>query len=148
MRPRRYYKISPKLRFHYLCLTSWRSYLWLFAIITTISLFLCFFVYSWANISRHDWFIKYCHIKAHGCKGSYENYIQSLLIGSIYESALFTTIWLIAIIISMLLLRFALWLLDNLCSIIACGQYVRMVHFSNIFPFIGWIQKKYRSFRI
>lgn len=45
---------------------------------------------------------------------------------SIYESAILTAIVLIAIIIFMSLLRFTLWLLEGLCSIVAYfGHYLK-----------------------
>ena len=134
MVPLRYYKISRKLKFCYHGLTSWWNYLWLFIAITALSLFLCFLISSWTLIYSNSWLKNYYHALADGFSGSYENYIQSLYMDSIYESAILTAIVLIAIIIFILLVCFALWLLDNLCSIVAYfGQYLKRYIFQGFF---------------
>ncbi len=136
--------ISRKLQIRYKRLNSSWKYLWLFTIITAISLFLCSLIDSWKEIYIRSWFKNYYHAISDGFSGSYENYIQSLYMDSIYESAILTTIVLIAIIILILLLRFALWLLDNICSIILYfGQYMKSVLFPKSFYFIGGVLKKY-----
>lgn len=134
MVPLRYYKISRKLKFRYHRLTSWWTYLWLFTAITALSLFLCFLISSWADIYGNDWFKNYYQALIHGFKGAYENYIHSLYVDSISESATLTIIVLFAIIISMTLLRLALWLLDSLCSIVTFfGQYLKRYIFHGFF---------------
>lgn len=134
MVPLRHYKISQKLHFRYHCLTSWWNYQWLFIAITALSLFLCFLISSWADIYSRDWFKNYYQALIHGFKGAYENYIHSLYVDSISESAILTIIVSSSIIIFMSLLRYALWLLDSICSIVACfGQYLKRHIFYGFF---------------
>ena len=138
MVPLRYYKISRKLKFRYHGLTSWWNHLWLFIAITALSLFLCFLISSWSLIYSNSWLKNYYHALADGFSGSYENYIQSLSMDSIYESTILTAIVLIAIIIFILLVCFALWLLNNLCSVVAYfEQYLKRYIFHGFFFLLG-----------
>ncbi len=134
MVPLRYYKISRKLKFRYHRLTSWWNYLWLFIAITALSLFQCFLISSWTSIYSSDCFKNYYYALIHGFKGAYENYIHTLYVDSISNSATLTIIVSFAIIISMSLLRFALWLLDSMWSIIAYfGQNLKRYIFRGFF---------------
>ena len=129
MVPLRYYKISRKLKFHYHRLTSWWHYLWLFTAITALSLFLCFLISSWADIYGNDWFKNYHYALIHGFKGAYENYIHSLYVDSIYESAILS-----------ILVLFALWSLAfgwSMSNRSLFWTISKKVHFSRIFLFIG-----------
>lgn len=127
MLPLRYYKLSKKLRFRYSHLTSWQNYLWLFTTMSAISLFLCFLISSWGEIySRNCWIKNYFYALANGFTGSYDNYIHSLYLNSISEAAIITSIVLIVLIVSMLLLRLILWILDSLCTVMSCcGQHLK-----------------------
>lgn len=113
----RCYVTSRKMKFRYQRLTSWWRYLWIFTAITAVSLYLDILIYSWTEICSGHWFKNYYHASVHGFNGSYENYLHSLYVDSIWESALLSGIGTMAIILFMLLFRFVLWLLDSLCSI-------------------------------
>lgn len=128
------YKTSRKLKFRYQRLTSWRRYLRIFTAITAVSLYLDILIYSWTEIHIRDLFKNYYHALFHGFKGTYENYIQGLYVDSIWESAIYSAVWIIVIILFMLLMRFTLWLLDRLYSLtVNFGRYIKRYIFQGFF---------------
>lgn len=130
----RYYTTSQKMKFRYQRLTSWWRYLWIFTAITAVSLYLDILIYSWTEIYIRDWWKNFYHVLFHGFKGTYENYIQSLYVDSIWESAIYSAVGIIAIILFMLLMRFTLWLLDRLYSLtVNFWRYIKRYIFQGFF---------------
>lgn len=134
------YSISKNLKFKYKRLIGWKHYLWGYLISSAISLFICLIIVAlttiYIDITYYgEWFKEsYYNAIYQGINVSYEDYIRRVCLDSIWKSVILTAIGLIAIIIFMLLLRFTLWLSENLYStIVSKVQYLKRYIFHGFF---------------
>lgn len=109
-------RTSPKMKFRYRRLRSWKYYFWNYIAIISSVLYIGFVSINLIYVSSIDWRRNYLYdIKqGHGYDGSFQEYVNNLYCSS-WSCALGTTIFFLLLLVVVMLIIFSIIKLIDKC---------------------------------